>query len=150
MNYIFHDYIKKFCAVYFNDIIIFSNSVKEHKKHVKLIFKAFKEHEIVTSQFKSILFADEIEFLKYKIFSKEIQVNFAKFDKINNYSIFHFVIDIKFFLNFVNYVVMFDFISDLTDYFFILIDFTKKNISFIWKFQHQHAFKTIKWLIKSI
>ena|SRR5436305_1248611 len=131
MNYIFYNYIKKFYIIYFNNIIIFLNFIKKYKKYIKLIFKAFKKYEIIALQFKLILFINEIKFLKYKIFSKEIQINFVKFDKINNYLIFHFIVNIKFFLNLVNYVAIFDFISSLTDYFFILIDFTKKNISFI-------------------
>src|SRR5947207_13743834 len=98
MNYILRDYIKKFYTIYLNDIIIFSNSIDEHKKYIKLILEVLKEHEIVASQSKSILFIDEIEFLEYKIFSKEIQVNSIKLDKINNYSTSHFVIDIKSFL----------------------------------------------------
>ena len=131
MNYVFRDYIEKFYTIYLNDIIIFSNSIDEHKKYIKLILEVLKEHEIVASQSKSILFIDEIEFLEYKIFSKEIQVNFIKFDKINNYSTFYFIIDIKSFLNLVNYITIFNFISDLINHFFILIDFIKKNISFI-------------------
>ena len=34
MNYILREYIGKFCAVYQDDIAIFSNSVEEHKQHV--------------------------------------------------------------------------------------------------------------------
>src|SRR5205814_8620747 len=37
MNYILHEYIGKFYAVYKDDIAIFSNSVEEYKQHVHLI-----------------------------------------------------------------------------------------------------------------
>ena len=131
MNYILRDYIEKFCTVYLDNIVIFFDSVDEYKNHIRLILEALKEHEIVASQSKSILFADEIEFLEHKIFSKEIQVNSIKLDKINNYSTSHSVVDIRSFLSLVNYIAIFDFIPDLTDHFFVLIDFTKKNISFI-------------------
>ena len=70
MNYVLRDYIGKFCAVYLDDIAIFSDSVDEHKEHIRLILEALKEHGIVASQSKSILFADEIEFLGHKISSK--------------------------------------------------------------------------------
>ena len=49
MNYILRDYIKKFYTIYLNDIIIFSNSIDEHKKYIKLILEVLKEHEIVAS-----------------------------------------------------------------------------------------------------
>ena len=131
MNYILYDYIEKFYTIYLDDIVIFFDSVDEYKKYIKLILEALKEHGIVASQLKSILFVDEIEFLEHKIFSKEIQANPAKFDKINNYSTSHSVIDIKSFLDLVNYIAIFDFIPDLANHFFILTDLTKKNVSFI-------------------
>src|SRR5436305_12038549 len=130
MNYVLRDYIEKFCAIYLDDIVIFSDSVEEHKEHIRLILKALKKHEIVASQFKSVLFTDEIEFLEHRISSNEIQANFTKLDKINNYSTFRFIVDIRFFLGLVNYIAMFNFISDLVDYSSILSNLTKKNIPF--------------------
>ena len=131
MNYILCDYIEKFYTIYLDNIIIFFDSIDKYKKYIKFILEAFKEYEIVTLQLKSILFANEIEFLEYKIFSKEIQVNSIKFDKINNYSTFYSIINIKSFLDLVNYIAIFDFIPDLANHFFILTDLTKKNVSFI-------------------
>ena len=150
MNYVLRDYIGKFCAVYLDDIAIFSNSIEEHKEHVRLILAALREHGIVASQSKSVLFADEIEFLGHKISSKGIQANPAKLDKINNYPTPRSVADIRSFLGLVNYVAMFDFIPGLADYSSVLSNLTKKNVSFVWQSQHQHAFETIKRLARSV
>ena len=49
MDYILRYYIRKFCAVYLDDIAIFSNSVEEHKEHVRLILEKLREHGIVAS-----------------------------------------------------------------------------------------------------
>src|SRR5205814_6080390 len=37
MNWVLRDYIGKFCAVYIDDIAIWSDSVEEHAEHVRLI-----------------------------------------------------------------------------------------------------------------
>jgi len=150
MNYVLRDYIGKFCAVYIDDIAIFSNSVEEHKKHVRLILEALRKHGIVASQTKSVLFADEIEFLGHKISSKEIQADSAKLDKITRFPTPRSAEHIRSFLGLVNYVAMFDFIPGLADYFSILSNLTKKNIPFKWTKQHQLAFETIKRLARSI
>ena len=38
MNNIFKSYLNKFIIVYLNNILIFSNTLKEHIKHLKMIF----------------------------------------------------------------------------------------------------------------
>jgi len=150
MNYVLRDYIGKFCAVYLDDIAIFSNSVEEHKEHVRLILEALREHGIMASQSKSVLFADEIEFLGHRISSKGIQANPAKLDKINTYPTPRSVADIRSFLGLVNYVAMFDFIPGLADYSSVLSNLTKKNVPFRWGKEHQQAFDTIKRLARSV
>jgi acetate kinase len=83
MNYVLRDYIGKFCIVYLNDIAIFSDSVDEHKEHIRLnILKALKEHGIEASS--KINITDAIEFLEHKISSKGIQTNPTKLNKFNN------------------------------------------------------------------
>ena len=150
MNYVFRDYIGKFCAVYLDDIAIFSNSVEEHKEHVRLILEKLREHGIMASESKSVLFTDEIEFLEHRISSKGIQANPAKLDKINNYPIPRSVADIRSFFGLVNYVAMFDFIPGLADYSSILSDLTKRNVPFHWRKEQQQAFDTIKRLARSV
>ena len=133
MNYVLHNYIGKFCAVYLDDIAIFSNSVEEHKEHIRLILEALREHGIVGSLSKSVLFADEIDFLGHRISSKGIQANPAKLDKINNYPIPCSVADVRSFLGLVNYVAMFDFIPGLADYSSVLSNLMRKNVLFRWE-----------------
>ena len=37
MNNILRDYLRKFCLVYLDDIIIYSKSLKDHKRHVRKV-----------------------------------------------------------------------------------------------------------------
>jgi hypothetical protein len=39
MNTILQLYLNKFVVVYFNNIVVFSNSDKEHEKHISLILE---------------------------------------------------------------------------------------------------------------
>ncbi len=43
MNKIFKQYIGKFMQVYLDDVIIYSNNLDEHKKHIKAIFEKIRK-----------------------------------------------------------------------------------------------------------
>ncbi len=42
MNDVLRDYLRKFCLVYLDDIIIYSKSLKDHKRHVRKVLKAIR------------------------------------------------------------------------------------------------------------
>ena len=115
MNWILRKYINKFYEIYFNDILIYFDSIKKHMKNVKLIFNILWKYKLIIFKFKSQLFTDYIKFLNHYISLNDIKLVFIKLNKIINFSISYFINDIKNFLNFVNYFIIFDFFSDLTD-----------------------------------
>ena len=55
MNWVLRKYVGRFCAVYIDDIAIWSNSVEEHEEHVGLILEALREAGICASKKKSSL-----------------------------------------------------------------------------------------------
>ena len=40
------DYNDVFCPVYLNDILVFSQNIKEHEKHLKEVLKYLREHKL--------------------------------------------------------------------------------------------------------
>src|ERR1700683_925734 len=83
MNEILREYIGKFCQVFIDDIAIYSNSVEEHKRHVALILQTLRNHQLIASEHKTVLFADRIEFLGHIILSRGIQAAPDKLPKTN-------------------------------------------------------------------
>ncbi len=43
INKVLRQYIEKFVQVYLNDVIIYSNNLKEHKKHIKAVLEKIRE-----------------------------------------------------------------------------------------------------------
>ena len=150
MNYVLREYIGKICAVYQDDIAIFSNSIEEHKRNVHLILQALRNHGITASVDKSILFADRIEFLGHFISSKGIEADPAKLEKVANWPTPTSASQILEFNGLVNYLAMFDFVPGLADHSAILTDLTRKGVPFRWEKKHEDAFRMIKKLARSV
>ena len=95
MNFILREYIGEFCDPFMDDIGIYSNLVAEHKRHVALILEVLRDHGIVASEKKSILFADHIEFLGHVISSKGIEPSSENLGKISSWPTPRSASDIK-------------------------------------------------------
>ena len=150
MNWILCDYIGVFCEVYLDDILIYSNSVEEHKAHVRLILDTLRSHGLIALRLKFRLFADRVEFLGHYISSQGVEPHSVKLDKISNFPTIRSSENIKSFLSLVNYLAMFDFLPRLSDHSAILNALTRNNTKFAWTTEHQHAFDTIKRLCRSV
>ena len=147
MNWILSKCIGRFCAVYLDDIAIWSNSIDEHKKHVRLILEALREAGLFASKSKTILFANEIEFLGHIISSRGIQIPEYQVTKIVNAQIPQSSQDIKSFLGLVNYVIQF--IPGMSEWLTVLSSLNRKNVAFKWVDKHQKAFENIKLLARN-
>ena len=43
MNKVLRQYIRKFVQVYLDDVIIYSNNLTEHKRHIKAVLEKIRE-----------------------------------------------------------------------------------------------------------
>ena len=66
MNDIFNPF-SKFCIVYIDDVLIFSNSIEQHFKHLETFFYVVKKNGLVVSKSKISLFQTKIRFLGHYI-----------------------------------------------------------------------------------
>lgn len=87
VNDILHEFIGKFAYVYIDDVLIFSNSVEEHMKHISIIINALQESNMKISNEKSHFFKYEIEFLGHIIKHGKITVDPEKIATIRDYEV---------------------------------------------------------------
>jgi len=147
MNWILRDYVGKFCAVYIDDIAIWSDSVEDHAEHVRLILDKLREAGICASIKKSVLFVDEIHFLGHRISSRGVEPAETKVDKIIASRVPSSPLDIKEFLGLINYIGQF--LPGLSEWSAVLSDLTHKGTKFEWLPEHDEAFYNIKSLTKN-
>jgi hypothetical protein len=46
MNTIFANYLQKFVLVFFDDILVYSSNIQEHKSHLEIVFTMLKMHQL--------------------------------------------------------------------------------------------------------
>ena len=67
--------IGKICHVYLDDIIIWSDSLAQHKENVALILEALHAAHLYCSVKKSILFSHKVDFLGHHISKQGIELD---------------------------------------------------------------------------
>ena len=72
MNDIFNDYTR-FSIVYIDDVLIFSNSIKDHFQHLNFFQKLVRDNGLVISASKIKLFQTNIRFLGFDIYQRKIK-----------------------------------------------------------------------------
>ena len=84
MDSIFND-LKDFCVVYVDDILVFSRTREEHKKHLKIICTVFQKYGIILSPKKIELEKESIDFLGIVLDKVRIQLQKHIISKIKEF-----------------------------------------------------------------
>ena len=63
MNQLFKEYLDKFVVVYLDDIVVYSQTLEEHVKHLRTIFKVLRENTLFIKREKCYFAQTEILFL---------------------------------------------------------------------------------------
>ena len=71
MNDIFNPYFE-FCIVYIDDVLLFSNSIEQHFKHLKTFLHVVKASGLVVSEKKISLFQTRVRFLGHYIYQRTV------------------------------------------------------------------------------
>ena len=97
-------YIGKICHVYMDDIIIWSQSLEEHEKHVRIILQTLQEAGLYINKNKTKLFCYETSFLGHIIFQNSIEADPSKVDKILDWLVPKNMKEVQQFLGLVKYL----------------------------------------------
>ena len=67
MNSILHEYIDQFVMAYLDDILIFSNTLEEHVKHLRLVLAKLREHKLFAKSSKCEFAKHSVEYLGHVV-----------------------------------------------------------------------------------
>lgn len=71
-NNIFRMYLRKFILVFFDDILIYNQSLKNNLKYLQIVFELLKTHSLFVKRSKCVLCRTHIEYLDRVISGKGV------------------------------------------------------------------------------
>jgi len=75
MNHIFGEYIGVFLDVYLDDIIIYSDTLEDHIKHVGLVLSILRKHKFYLSEKKIKFLCEKLKILGRIVSNEGIQMD---------------------------------------------------------------------------
>jgi hypothetical protein len=103
MNHIFQEYLDHFVVIYLDDILVFSSSIKEHTRHVRLILSKLREHGLYAKGEKCEFNRTSVEFLGYVISPSGITMDPRKVATNHDWPIPTRLKEVQSFLGFANF-----------------------------------------------
>ncbi|RVW29301.1 Retrovirus-related Pol polyprotein from transposon 17.6 [Vitis vinifera] len=87
MNDVLFDYLDAFVVVYLDDIVVYSKTLTEHEKHLRLVFQRLRENRLYVKQKKCEFAQEEITFLGHKISAGLIRMDKGKVQAIMEWTV---------------------------------------------------------------
>lgn len=78
MNEVFKPYLRKFVLIFFDDILVYSRSWKDHLSHLNLTLEALKQSQLYVKKSKYSFAKQQLEYLGHLISEKGVATNPTK------------------------------------------------------------------------
>ena len=82
MHRVFQLYLDQFVVVFVDDMLIYSQSEKEHEDHLRIILQALKEHQLYAKFSKCEFWLNEVRFLGHVVSASGVSVDPEKVEAV--------------------------------------------------------------------
>ncbi len=103
INNMLREYLNDFVIIYLDNILIYSDNLETHHKHVHKVLAKLNEQAMYVKKLKSRFKIKKIQFLEYVIQSDQIKKNFKKTETVWDWSTLWKVKKVQVFLELMNY-----------------------------------------------
>lgn len=145
MNHLFGPYIGVFMDVYLDDLLIYSDTLEDHIKHVKIIIDILKREKLYLNADKLKFLCPELKVLGRVIDDEGIRMDPDKVDSVLNWKVPTSKELLRGFLGSVGYLA--DDVGLIRIPMGVLTELTSADRCFKWDATHQRAFDEIKRLV---
>lgn len=148
MNELFTELIDEgVVIVYMDDILIYTDSLEEHRKVVKRVLEVLETSKLYLKAEKCEFEKEKVEYLGLIISQGKIEMDPVKIEGVSKWPEPTHVKEVQSFLGFVNFYRRF--IQDFSDIARPLHDLTRKECPWIWKAEQKEAFEELKHRVTS-
>ncbi|KAL5544705.1 hypothetical protein UlMin_008489 [Ulmus minor] len=131
-----------FVVVYLDDIVVYSTTIEEHKKHLKMVFQKLRENQLYVKREKYAFTQTRINFLGHIIESGQIRMDMKKVRAIQEWKTPANVKELRSFLGLANYYRRF--VEEYSKTAAPLIELLKKGVTWDWGIVCEATFQELK------
>ena len=142
INDIFRDLLDVCVVIYLDDILIYSDNIQDHQKHVRWVLARLRTHSLYVKLEKCVFSQSTISFLGYQITPQGIQMDQTKVETILSWPTPKSRKALQRFLGFSNYYRKF--IKDFSSTVKPLTSLTSIKVPFRWTNDAQRSFDSLK------
>ena len=147
MNHLFSSYIGRFMDIYLDDIVIYSDTLEDHVKHVKLVLDILQREKLYLSRSKLRFIVPELKLLGRIVDDKGIKMDADKVDSVMKWKVPTNRDLLRGFIGSVGYLA--DDIPNIRIPMGVLSSITGDTVPFRWGYTEQRAFDEVKALVHS-
>ena len=146
INDVLRPYLDVFATAYLDGILIYSDTLDEHKGHVQYVLEALSKVGLHLKPEKYEFYRQEVKYLGLIVGTDGIKMDPAKVTTVVDWPILQNLVDVQSFLGFANFYRRF--IQDYSNIVRPLTKLTRKEngkpVPFEWNLEQQDAFNTLK------
>ena len=144
VTHLFREHIGKFVHVYLDDIFIFSDTIEDHEKHLRIILDILRDAEMTLNPKKCDFYSEQMDCLGHVIDNQGIHADASKMSQVQEWRTPRNYHDVQRFLGLVQYVQ--HFLPNVSAFTAPLSSMTQNGHEFAWRPVHEKAFQEIKAL----
>src|SRR6516164_7433319 len=103
INNVLREYLDIFVVAYLDDILIYSDTLEEHKQQVHKILKTLQDADLLVEPAKSVFYVQMVEYLGHIISYNEVRMEPKKVQAVKDWPEPTNVKEVQSFLGFANY-----------------------------------------------
>ncbi|XP_044510183.1 uncharacterized protein LOC123228802 [Mangifera indica] len=142
MNDVLYEWLDRFVVVYLDDIVIYSESLEDHVRHLDEVMARLRAHQLYVKKEKCEFCMQEIMFLGHKVSHGQIRMDERKVTAIVEWTAPTKVSELRSFLGLANYYRRF--VRDYSKIVAPLTDLLKKDKPWGWTEECAQAFARVK------
>ncbi|XP_042400862.1 uncharacterized protein LOC121990874 [Zingiber officinale] len=142
LNRVFLEYLDQFVIVFIDDILIYSRSEEEHRRHLRIVLETLRREHLYAKFSKCAFWLPSVGFLGHIVSSRGIIVDPQKIEAITSWEQPKMVQEIRSFLGLARYYQRF--VEGFSSIALPLTRLTRKGEKFSWTESCEQSFQELK------
>ena len=142
MHRVFQPYLDQFVVVFVDEILIYSQSEREHEYHLRIVLQLLRDHQLYSKFSKCEFWLTEVRFLGHVVSASCVLVDPEKVEAVMSWERPKSVFEIRSFLGLVGYSRRF--IKNFSRLAAPMMRLTRMEVKFDWDDRCEEAFQELK------